>query len=70
MVNIVTDTLRTRIARAADEVNLAVPKGLSEPSELGLAVADAVIAELGLRPQRHELLTRYITNWTHAENTK
>lgn len=33
-------------------------------------LADAVIAELGLRPQHHELLTRYITNWTHTDNTK
>lgn len=51
-----SDNLRSRIAAAlmtADSTD-------AERYEL----ADAVIAELGLRQERVELLTRYVTDWS------
>ena len=51
-----TDILRDRIAAIIDrEVD-----GFWEP----LDVADALIAALGLREERVELLTRYVTDWS------
>ena len=52
-----SDDLRTRIADSIQAVDDW--RGVTDPTIL----ADAVIAELGLRQERVELLTRYVTGW-------
>ena len=54
------DDLRTRIA-AVLNANLPVMEYL-RPGDTERA-AEAVIRELGLRPERVELLHRYVTEW-------
>lgn len=68
-----TDTLRTRIAAAVWMRHraeafaqcgldaLAVPEHPIPNWAYGMA--DAVIEELGLREEKYELLSRYVTKW-------
>lgn len=52
-----SEILRNRVARAVQLSGTVV-----YPNEW-YPIADAVIAELGLREERVELLTRYVTDW-------
>jgi len=59
-----TDCLRDRIAAACQAADQRLAVEDEMPTDVYYsALADAVIADLGLRQERHELLARWVTDW-------
>jgi len=61
-----SENLRDRIAAAIEAQHVSVYQGGVHPEDV-MRLADVVIAELGLRPDRVGTLTRWVTEWIPDE---